>query len=894
MAFLSGARFGPYEVLAPLGQGGMGEVYRAIDTRLDRTVAIKMLAPEVADSPVRRQRFEREARAVSSLNHPNICSLYDVGEQNGAPFLVMEYVDGETLAHRLVRGALSIDQVLRYSVGIAGGLDHAHRHGIIHRDLKPANIMLTRAGVKLLDFGVARLGKAEPIAGGLPGAAQPLQTITEEGTVVGTLQYMAPEQLEARDTDARIDIFAFGAVVYEMATGQQAFDGPSRASVIAAILDHDPAPLSGVRRETPPLLDQIVTRCLAKNPDDRWQTASDLKQALMWITDQSAQIGGLPTLSRPARHMHRGWVAAAALAVLASLTAIALATMASRRVSTDAASFRFIVPPPRNANFSQSSAFMAVSPDGRSLAFIASSGEGNDTLWVRSLDTLNARQLAGTDGAARPFWSPDSRFLAFSGIGADTLKKIDVVNGFSQTVAGARAAPGTWNDDGVILFPGGLEQGGLLYRISASGGSPAPATSSDRARAETNHIWPQFLPDGRHFIFLARSAQPEHDGVVYVGSLDSTDRVRVVSADSHAVYAPQGYVLFMRENTLVAQAFDPTTLRLTGEPVPLAEQVERTPGSRRGAFSISRTGVLAYRPIGETRLAWYDRGGKLLQSIGPPGQYSNPALSPDEQRIAVGRLDFETGASDIWVIDLASGGLASRFTFDAAPEEMPLWSPDGSRIIFKFKTGFYQKVSTGTGNSELLLSNVGSFGNPLDWSHGGRSLLYQTLDRDPKATLDLWMLPLVGDRKPVAGLRTEFQEGQAHPSPDGRWMAYVSNESGKNEVYVRAFPFDGSKRQVSTQGGLEPMWRGDGKELFYLAPDRRLMSVVVKSGSRFEASLPTLLFETRMSVAFSPSYTRNQYVVSADGQRFLINQPPAGVPSSPITVVVNWQAALKR
>jgi serine/threonine protein kinase len=886
--FSPGDRIGPYEIASLTGRGGMGEVYRARDTRLDRTVAVKLLSPDVVDGIARRERFEREARAVSSLNHPNICSLYDVGEQDDTPFLVMEYVEGETLAERLVRGALPIEQALRYAIEIVDALDHAHNRGIVHRDLKPANIMLTQAGVKLLDFGVAKLKGRASISGRASAVPQALHTITEDGAVIGTLQYMAPEQLEARDTDQRTDVFAFGAVVYEMATGQPAFGGSDRASVMAAILGHDPSPCSVVRRETPPLLDEIVTRCLAKSPADRWQTANDLKQALARVTDARARIDGRASSWSP-RRMPRGWVAAAAIAVLTSLTVMAV-IVASRSVPTDTRPFRFIVPPPANANFNQSSAFMAVSPDGHSLAFVASSRDGNDALWIRSLDSLDARQLPGTDGGAQPFWSSDSRFLAFGVVGAmDTLRKLNVASGSSQAISGSRAAPGAWNDEGVILFPGGRERGGVLYQIPAAGGSPAPVTSLDEARAETNHNWPLFLPDGRHFIFLSRSARLEHDGVTYVGSLDSADRVRLIRADSHAVYAPQGYLLFLQVNTLVAQAFDPATLRLTGEPVPIAEQVERTPGTLRGAFSISRTGVLAYRPIGETRLAWYDRAGRQLQSVGPPGPYSNPALSPDEQQIAVGRLDFDTGASNIWVIDLARGGLASQLTFDASPEEMPLWSPDGSHIVYRSRMSLYQKAATGIGKPEVLPVRGGT---ALDWFRDDRSLLYYA--RSPNGEFDLWMLPSTADRTPVGVLRTTFQEGYARLSPDGRWMAYVSDESGRNEVYVRAFPSGDGKRQVSTQGGLEPMWRGDAKEMFYLAPDRSLMSVVVRGGTTFEANPPTRLFETRMSVVSNPSYTRNQYVVSADGQRFLINQPDAGTPLSPITVVVNWQAALKQ
>jgi serine/threonine protein kinase len=876
---VAGDRVGPYEIVSLISRGGMGEVYRANDTRIDRTVAVKLLSPGVVESLARRDRFEREARAVSSLNHPHICSLYDVGEQDETPFLVMEYVEGETLAERLARGALPTDQVLRHSIEIAEALDHAHRHGVVHRDLKPANVMLTGSGVKLLDFGVAKL-ESRPIVpdGTSPAPPGPLQAITEDGTVVGTLSYMAPEQLDARGADARTDIFAFGAVVHEMATGRRAFSASNRDGLVEAILHATPAGISAGGGSTRTRLEDIVRRCLAKNPGDRWQTASELKEALV-------QISG------SARRRSRGWFAAAAIAAIAILIAIVLAVTSSLRNPADARPFRFIVLPPDSGSFNQSSAFMAVSPDGHSLAFVASSREGRNALWIRSLDSLDARALSGTDDAGQPFWSMNGQFLAFGRTsGPDTLNAIEVTSGVSQTVAGVRAAPGTWNDDGVILFPAGRRQGGL-NRASASGGPPTPVTVLDESRGETSHAWPHFLPDGQRFIFLARSTQPEHDGVVYAGSLDSADRVRLVKADSQAVYAPPGYLLYLQVNALVAQPFDPVTLRVTGEPIVVAKQVERTAGTFRGAFSISPR-VLAYRPIGETALAWYDRAGRELHSIGPVGQYSNPTLSPDEQRLAVGRLNFETGASDIWLMDLARGDLASRFASDAAPEEMPLWCPDGGSIVFRSSTGLYERASSGGATSVLVSSQGSAVGFAQDFARDRPALIYTVRGRE--SGFDVWMAPTAGDRTPVPLLRTGFNEGHARLSPNGRWMAYVSDESGRYEVYVRAFPSGDGKRQISVQGGLEPAWSGSGRELFYLAPDRSLMTVSVEAGSTLDAGLPSRLFETRMSVVFNPTYTRNQYLVSADGQRFLINQAPGGLPPSPVTVVINWPAVVKR
>jgi eukaryotic-like serine/threonine-protein kinase len=900
MTLANGVRLGPYAIQTPLGSGGMGEVYRAIDTRLDRTVAIKVLPRNVADSPTRRQRFERETRAISSLNHPHICTLYDVGEENGMPFLVMEYVEGETLADRLIRGALPIDQVLRHAIEITDALDEAHHHGIVHRDLKPSNIMLTRSGAKLLDFGVAKLWAPDEAAALSLLGTERVQTLTEEGSIVGTVQYMAPEQLEGRNSDARTDIFAFGAVIYETAAGRPAFEGKSQAGLIASILERDPSPLSVAQETMPPLLDQIVRRCLAKDPDERWQTASDLRQALQWIAEGGTRTGVQSSVPRTRRsHGARiAWIAATLVLVIAILTAVAF-MWSARGVPADARAFRFAVSPPANATFSQSSAFMAVSPDGHSFAFLASSPQGNNRLWVRSLDSLIARQLPGTDGAVRPFWSPDSRFLAFGTFGK--FMKIDVSSGLLQSLADVRGMQGgAWNRDDVILFRPTLEDG-RLYRIAAAGGPMTPATTLDSSRAETSHNWPQFLPDGRHFLYLARSTQPEHDGVVYVGSLDATERIRLLSADSHAAYAPPRFLLFMRSNTLLAQPFDAGAFRLTGEAIPLAEEVERTAGADRGAFAVSQNGVLAYRSTSETQLAWFDRGGRHLGSIGQAGHYSSPALSPDEQQIAVARLDPVTGAEDIWVMALASGR-ASQLTFGSSASSvhnMPLWSPDGSHIAFRSVSRpneggvtFYQRTSNGIGDDELLLTHAGSTGTPLSWSPAGRFLVYTIFDVKT-ARYDLWMVPLAGDRKPISLSRTDVNEAAGQLSPDGRWMAYVSDESGKNEVYVRPFPNGEGKWHLSVNGGIEPTWRGDGKELFYLAMDRSLMAVALSAGSTIHASAPTRLFETRMANRTTLGYTRNQYVVSGDGQRFLINQPAGEASSSPVTIVVNWPSALK-
>jgi serine/threonine protein kinase len=907
MTVKSGARIGPYEIQALLGAGGIGEVYRARDTRLGRTVAIKVLSAQIDSHPKGRLRFEQEARAISSLSHPHICALFDVGEEpltssasgdeDVMRFLVMEYLEGETLAARLLRGSLPVEEALRYAIDIADALDHAHRHGIVHRDLKPSNIMLTRAGTKLLDFGLAQPRTAAVIAEQAGEAGPPTRTLTAEGTIVGTLSYMAPEQLHGADTDLRTDIFAFGAVLYEMLTGRRAFEGQSQASVIAAILERNPAAPSTIQPIATPLLESIVMRCLAKDPDERWQTANDLRQALRWIAEGVPQVTGDSAVRvlHTAHRARRAWIAATVFGVIAALlTAVLIFT--SSRESPDVHAIRFVVSPPENAGFTQSSAFMAVAPDGHALALVASSPEGKISLWIRSLDSLAARELV-IDGV-QPFWSPDSRFLGFHAGGK--LKKIDVGGGVPQTLADAQPQIGAWSRDGVILFK--ANRGGGLSRISTAGGTSTPATTPDAALGETAHNWPQFLPDGRHFLYLANSKQPEHDSVVYAASLDSSDRVRLFRSDSHVTYAPPGFLIYILGNILVAQPFDSSALRVTGDPIPIANQVERNPepGSRRGAFSVSQTGVLAYRPIGDTELVWFDRSGRRLEKVGQSARYSNPALSPDNKQVAVAGLDPETGAQDIWLVDLMRG-VTSRFTFDPASDDMPLWSADGRRILFKSHRGatwaFYQKTSNGTGPDEMVLNGFATPNTtPLFWSPDGRFLVYSAgAHPDPGRRNELWLLPWLGDRKPLPYLRTPFNEAQGQVSPDGRWMAYVSNKSGSNEVYVRPFPSGEGEQQISIKGGSEPTWRGDGKELFYLDANQDLMAVTIKTGSSPDAGRPTRLFGTTMSSGFiNTAYTRNQYTVTADGQRFLINQRVAAGPGLPITVVLNWPAALKR
>ena len=925
MVLTPGAHLGPYEILAAIGRGGMGDVYRARDTRLKREVAIKVLPADVTSQAGRRQRFEREAQAVAALGHPHICALFDVGSQDGIEYLVMEYLEGETLDRRLVRGALPLDQVLRHAIEMAAALDHAHRHGIIHRDLKPANVMLTKAGAKLLDFGLAKWSEREPVqlkASAANGSALPeTQTLTAQGAILGTLQYMAPEQLESKDTDECTDLFALGAIMYEMATGRRAFAGASHASLIAAILTAEPAPMASLNPLVSAGLERIVRKCLAKDPELRWQTARDLLDELKWIGDS----GSLDTLVTPGsgaqqltipkrqrgRRAHLAWLAAGAVAVTAVIVTAVFALKPFLSGPTEGPAFQFTVSAPEGWVLNEASPFTALSPDGRSLVFTATSRTGERAVWLRSLDSGATRQIAGSEGGTQPFWSPDSQFIFFRT--EQGWRRVDSAGGPGQGIGAVdEASYGTANRDGVVIFM--IEQKIAqtpkgLFRISSTL-APTPVTTPDESQKEIAHEWPQFLPDGRHFLYVARAGHPDQDGIVYVGSLESSDRVRLFKADSQAVYAPPGVLVYLRGSTLVAQPFDADALRVTGEPVRIAERVDRDGISRRGAFSVSQTGVLAYHPASETQLVWFDRGGGSLKAIGAG---TNPALSPDERQVAVTRREGDGRTSSLWLINLADGN-ASRFTSGPLSDDMPLWSRDGRHIVFKAMReqgpGIFQRSASGRGAEEAVLAPQGTlpepaqfgvlqpFIHPLAYSRDGRFLIYAksrptaSPPNSRQTTLDLWMVPLAGNRNPVPLSQADYQsdspEWGGQLSPDGRWLAYVSFETGRHEVYVRPFPSGDGHWKISADGGYEPVWRRDGKEIFYLAYDRNLMAVAVKSDTAFDAGTPSRMFRTRVSLP-TWAITRNQYAVSADGQRFLIR----GVASLPLTVVTNWTAALK-
>jgi eukaryotic-like serine/threonine-protein kinase len=876
----------------------MGEVYAARDTRLDRTVALKILPPALGADPGFRERFDREARAISRVTHPNICTLYDVGEHHGTAFLVMELLAGETLAARIERGPVPIEEALAIATQIADALDKAHRAGVIHRDLKPGNVMLTKAGatragppqVKLLDFGLA---KTAHTPGGvrlqpdLTGAATQATQLTAQGTILGTLHYMAPEQVEGKDADHRADIWALGCIVYEMVAGRRTFDGAYPASVIAAILTADAPRLpAAIQPLAPAALDRIVATCLAKDPDERWQDARDVARELRWIAEGRETVAETTAQVRTPRAQQRLWMAAT---VALALIVVALVVAPWRRAPVPGAAIRYAIAPPPGTTFYDFADPVKASLDGSRFAFVTLSPQGKSQLYVQSLDALDAHALAGTEGADWPFWSPDGRSLAF--FAENKLKAIEIAGESVRTICDTPLRTGgTWNRGDVIVLGGELDSG-AMFRVAAGGGAPEPLTSLDRSRQEVGHWWPSFLPDGDHFLYYARSARPEETGV-YVGSLASKTSARVLSVDSSAVFA-SGHLLFARQGTLWAQPFDPGRLRLVGDPLAVASGVWVFTGDSGAAFSVSDTGVLAYRTVTHvtTQPTWFDRGGRPLGSVAEPGEYVHFALTPDDKRLVLERLDPKTGDGILWLHDV-DRNITSRFSFDPAWSWSPVWSPDGTKVVFASTqlgvSGLFMKPASG-GDQERVMASQ-NLSQPSDWSPDGRLIIASS--QTPGTGSDIWAVPVSGDRKPYPVLQTKFSERDAHLSPNGRWLAYSSNESGRMEVYVRSFPAVDSTRPISPNGGSQPVWRRDGKELFYLTDDGSVMSVAVTSGTTFEAGVPQLLF--RAPIQRGLGFGRFTYAASADGRRFLVNARVGEIAPPAVTVVINWPAMLAK
>jgi eukaryotic-like serine/threonine-protein kinase len=899
MTVSTGTRLGPYEVLAKLGEGGMGEVYKARDTRLNRSVAVKVLPPELASDPERRSRFEREAHAIAALSHPHICTIYDVGRENGTDYLVMELLEGETLADRLGRAKarpLTMSDVLRYATEIADALDKAHRAGIVHRDLKPANIMLTKSGAKLLDFGLAKL-RGPAVAISMTAIEQATTTggpKTASGTILGTVHYMSPEQVEGREADARSDIWALGVVIYEMATGTRPFDGASPASIIGAILKDSPAAISTCQPLAPASLDAAVAGCLEKDPDDRWQSASDVKRLLRSALSSTpeAAVQVTPSARRRISPLVIGSIAALLLMALAGGAAWRYGSMAS--TSTRADLVRFEIEPPPNVFLSPSpiasAAQVELSPDGRQLVFVAASKHGLSQLWVRPLDDVVARPLGGTEGASYPFWSPDSRFIGFFSNGK--LKKVDVVGGSPQVLGDVSSGRGgTWNADGVIIFAGAAQSS--MSKVSAVGGAITAATSFNRGEEVVAHYWPQFLSDGHHFLFYQRSAKSEHEGI-YIGSLDSPATTKIdVETHARAVRA-SGYLFFIRDGMLLGQALDEVSGHVHGDPIRLGSNVGYFQSSY-GYAAISAAGnVVAYGPTvaPTTTLRWQARTGSTIDSVST-GVYSGPRLSPDGQSLLVSARESGSKDADILVFDVAQRS-RTRLTSDPLNDWFPAWSPDGRRVFFgstrEGSTRVFQKVGMAPEERLLDASDSVVAQYPNDVSSDGKTLLYM---QSSNAGYDLGSTPLNGVHKFTPFAATRSNEVQGRFSPNGRWVAYASDKSGEFEVYVQSFSTQDNPKRISTAGGMQPEWRGDGQELFYISPSGKLMAVpVTTGGATLEAGPPHALFDVEVPEGIPPY--PGGYAVRADGQRFLINSIADSSVRQPLTVILNWTTLLKK
>jgi serine/threonine protein kinase len=899
-----GTTVSQYKILEKLGEGGMGVVYKAQDTKLDRLVALKFLPSQLSASEQDKARFAQEAKAASALNHPNVCTIHDIQDHDGQMFIVMEFVDGQTLRAR--KQSYSIKQVIDIGAQVADGLAAAHEQGIVHRDIKPENIMIRKDGiVQIMDFGLAKLRQAS-------GASR----LTKEGSTIGTIGYMSPEQVQGLDTDHRTDIYSLGVVLYELLAGKIPYQGAHETAIMYEIVNVDAPPLSSSRQDIDPELDRIVLECLDKDRDERYQSAKELSKDLKRFKRSSGRQrisrtsvarqayappagtaeampesaeSPMPSVASKGSVWRGGvpWV----LAALFLLVAVGAVYFYLRRTPAETQTIRASILPPTKVNYNtQLGGHMAISPNGLTLVFVGTDSTGRDRLWVRSLNSLAALPLPGTEDATYPFWSPDSRFIGFFASGK--LKKIEATGGPPLTICDApQGRGGTWNNEGVIVFAPSNATG--LSKVSAAGGDPTPVTRIDSSRHEVNHRWPWFLPDGKHFLYVNQTSttgQTEND-VIFAASLDSSVNKVTLHAGSNMAYV-NGYLLFVRQDNLMAQPFDPDKLEFKGDAVPIAQQIQYSALRSKGMYSVSQNGVLVYQSGGGTlpsKFEWFDRNGRESASFGDRTPNVVAVLSPDGKRIALDSYDEQSRNVDVWIYDIARGA-STRLTFDQAVDVVPVWSPDGKSIVFssnrKGHFDFYRKSCSGTGTEELLSeSKLEKYAT--SWSSDGQYICYSTTG-DPKTKWDLWILPLSGDRKPMPFLLTEFNEWVGSFSPDGRWIAYQSDESGRYEIYVRPFQGSEGKWQVSTGGGESPVWNHNGHELFFTSADRRLMAVDVKAaGSTFEAGTPHALFELD---ARGQGEWRD---VSADGQRFLMSVTP-GATSVPLTLVANWDNELRK
>jgi serine/threonine protein kinase/dipeptidyl aminopeptidase/acylaminoacyl peptidase len=884
----------------------MGEVYRARDTRLERTVAIKVLNAQLVASTELRARFEREAKIISQLQHPHICVLHDVGNEGPVDYLVMEFLQGESLAERLRKGPLASEEVLRIAIEIADALQKAHRAGVVHRDLKPGNVMLTKSGAKLLDFGLAKPLSATVASGTGSGRSpsvfaaaltqtmpspSPATPLSTAGAVIGTVQYMSPEQIQGIEADARSDIFSFGVMLFEMVTGKRTFEGKTQASIVGQILAVDPPSVSTLRPQAPPGLDRVIRLCLDKDPDERIQTAHDLKLQLQAIAEAPPATTQAPVVV-PARRPWLPWIAAGVLAIAA--IAFALAYLQSGR--TPQVSVHSYILPPEKATFlltGNTAGPPVLSPDGLRIAFAAKNADGKQVLWIRPLNSAVAQPMSGTDGATYPFWSADSRYVAF--FAANKLNKVDASGGPPQALSDAAAGRGgTWNSTGTILFT--PDTGSGLARVDAAGGTRVPLTTLEPK--ETSHRWPAFLPDGNHFLYFAHGSTSADSGI-YLAALDSKERKFLLRNDSNAIYAP-GYLLFVRDNTLMAQRFNLRSRSLEGEAKPVADHVAVNTDTWRSIVTASANGELLYQhgaAGGGSQLIWYDASGKPGEPVLPDtADYDNPALSPDASKLAF--VLESNGVGDIWVVDLARH-TKTRITFGPQYSASPVWWPDGKSIVFNYGAtssgdSIYRQNADGTGSKEKLLDTTGISEIPFSVSPDGRYIAYMRRDLKSNTGWDIWALPMFpdksGEQKPFPVVVTNFVDITPAFSPDGKWLAYANNETGRYEVYIQPFPSGGGRWQVSTAGGATPNWRKDGKELFFFSPDQQVMAVDVnQNGASLQLGAPHALFK-----ATTVSGPNGPYTVSADGKKFVMNTVLPQSITEPLTLITNWPADLKQ
>jgi Tol biopolymer transport system component len=885
MALSAGSRLGPYEIVAPIGAGGMGEVYKARDTRLERTVAVKVLPQHLSSAPEVRQRFEREAKTISQFSHSHICALYDVGREGETEYLVMEFLEGETLSDRLAKGALPLEQTLRYGVEIADALDKAHRQGIVHRDLKPGNVMITRSGVKLLDFGLAKAMAAPVQTSGVTSLPTVMgsagQNLTQEGTILGTFQYMAPEQLEGREADARTDVFAFGCLLYEMATGRKAFSGGTQASLISSIMKEDPPPISQVTPMSPPALDRVVRKSLAKDPEDRWQNAADLGSELKWIGEggglqsgTSAAVAALPARRGVA---WAPWAAAALLALLGFVAGRFLHHAPEVPVT------RTSIDIPSQMELDRWSSIM-LSPDGTTLVFAATGSDGKRAIWTRRMDGYAIQALPGTEGGSMPFWSPDSQSIGFF---ADRkLKRVPAAGGPVLAICDAQdGRGGSWNEQDVIVFAPAPFSG--LSKVSASGGTPEVLTKTDGTG--TTHRLPWFLPGGQRLLYIS-SAQTKKDTSILVLDLASGKSTFVTRENSEGRFVRPGYLAFVRDGNLLLQAFDPSSLKVSGAPIPVAEGIAFEAFRWVGNFTFSSGGRLVYQSgnaVRRSRLTWFDLDGKELGPVGEAASFFHFALSPDQKRVAAMVLGNQNLRPEIRLYDLERG-VGTRFTFGDQGANFPVWSSDSREVAFG-DPGLGVRIKPADGGSEgrLIVKDPGNIW-PLGWSPDGKRMLLRIQDAT-SGGVDVFDLPLEADARPRKLFATDPSElVNATISPDGRWLLYVSNETGRQEIYLVPYPGLGEKRQISTAGGTDARWLGERAIVYVQPSDSKLFAVDLEAkGDALRMGAPRPVFNNKV-------LPRGYFDTARDGKRILIAVPVDDSSSAQIRFVSDWTAELRK